>query len=111
MPGFIGNYKLSTGDQSTVNSSLGCKLVTVFQQNGKLTPPKPNIFANIFLLSEETGELKAIVQANEITAWRTAAATLVATKYLYSKRPSTPQMNTVAILGCGVQVNRNFNKL
>lgn len=104
MPGFIGNYKLSSGDQSTVYNSLGCKLVTAFPQNEKLTPSKPSIMANIFLFNEQNGELKAIIQASEITAWRTAAASLVATKYLYSKRLSSPHLSTVAIIGCGVQV-------
>lgn len=104
MPGFIGNYKLSMLDQSKSFNSLGCKLVTSFSNNEKLNPKKPNILANVFLFNENTGELMAILQANEITAWRTAAASLVASKFLYSKRPSLPEINTLAILGCGVQV-------
>ncbi|XP_055298600.1 ketimine reductase mu-crystallin [Sitodiplosis mosellana] len=103
MPGFIGNYKLKNLNDSKVFNSLGCKLVTFFKGNHELNPPKPNILGNIFLFSEETGELKAIVQASEITAWRTAAASLVATKYLFSNRSSSPKMDTVAIFGCGVQ--------
>lgn len=106
MPGFIGNYKL--GNQEKVLNSLGCKLVTFFQGNSSLNPPKPNILGNIFLFSEQTGELKAIIQASEITAWRTAAASLVATKYSFSQRPSSPKIDTVAILGCGVQVIQLF---
>lgn len=108
MPGFIGNYKLPTIDQSKTLNSLGCKLVTAFSKNDQLNPPKPNILANIFLLHENTGELKAILQATEITAWRTAAASLVATKYLYSNRPSRPQIETLAIVGCGVQVTHRI---
>lgn len=105
MPGFIGNYKLTaTSNDQHVLNSLGCKLVTSFSRNAQLSPPKPNIMANIFLFDENTGELKATLQANEITAWRTAAASIVATKFLYSARPSSPKMNAVAILGCGVQV-------
>ncbi|XP_031627138.1 ketimine reductase mu-crystallin-like [Contarinia nasturtii] len=102
MPGFIGNYKLAA-NQPKVYNSLGCKLVTAFVGNKDLIPPKPNIIGNIFLFNEETGELTATIQASEITGWRTAGASLVATKYLFSKRPSTPQINTVAIIGCGVQ--------
>lgn len=110
MPGFIGNYKLSSIDPTKSLNTLGCKLVTAFKNNERLNPPKPNILANILLMNESTGELKAFLQATEITTWRTAAASIVATNYLYSKRPSAPKINTVAILGCGVQVS-NFSKL
>lgn len=108
MPGFIGNYKLSSLDNPQPFKSLGCKLVTVFVNNEKLNPPKANILANILLFNENTGELKAILQAEEITAWRTAAASLVATKFLFTKRTSSTktinQIETLAILGCGTQV-------
>lgn len=106
MPGYIENYRLASisNGQPTVLNSLGCKLVTSFSKNAQLIPPKPNIMANILLFDENTGELKATLQANDITAWRTAAASIVATKHLFSARPSMPKINTVAILGCGVQV-------
>lgn len=104
MPGFIGNYKLASTNETIVFNSLGCKLVTAFPNNSQLQPPKPNILANIFLMNDATGEIKAIIQGTEITAWRTAAASIVATKFLYSCRPTTPKINGLAILGCGVQV-------
>lgn len=107
MPGYIGNYKLSKSalkQPTKVFSSLGCKLVTSFSKNSELNPPKPNILANIFLFNENTGELKAVIKGSEITAWRTAAASLVATKYLSLQRSSDHQAPSVAIIGCGVQV-------
>lgn len=112
MPGFIGNYKLTkTGRGSNANTkvqnTLGCKLITLFKGNATLTPPKPVILGNIFLFSELTGELKAIVQASDITAWRTAAASLVATDYLYFRRQNMKcEVKVAAIVGCGVQVCR-----
>lgn len=117
MPGFIGNYKLplSVPDQPTkVFNSLGGKLVTVFPKNTEANPPKPPIIANIFMLNENTGELKAIIQATEITAWRTAAASIVATKHLYFNRRSVVGTEHIpkilGVVGCGVQVRcRNFN--
>lgn len=60
--------------------------------------------ANIVLVDANTGELKAIIEATEITAWRTAAASIVATKHLYFNRQSSQVPKTLAILGCGVQV-------
>lgn len=108
MPGFIGNYRLSKDSlqqPSKTYNSLGCKLVTSFSRNTDLTPPVPNIMANILLLDENTGALKAIVEGTEITAWRTAAASLVATQYLYNQRPDVENTKaSVAIVGCGVQV-------
>lgn len=107
MPGYIGNYKLPKSalkQPPKIFNSLGCKLVTSFSGNAKLNPPKPNILANIFLFNENTGELKAMIQGSEITAWRTAAASIVATNYLYFKRSNVPSNASVAIVGCGVQV-------
>lgn len=40
--------------------ALGCKLVTVFENNSKRTNPLPNILANIILLDDQTGQLKAV---------------------------------------------------
>lgn len=110
MPGFIGNYKLKrTGRGDAENTktfnTLACKLVTAFAGNRDLTPPKPNIIGNIFMFSDHTGEMRAIVAATEITAWRTAGASLVATDYLYLRRSGlSPGPKKVAIVGCGVQV-------
>lgn len=110
MPGFIGNYKLTktgggTDANTKIRNSLGCKLITAFPGNSGLSPPKPVIIGNIFLFSELTGELKAIVQANDITGWRTAAASLVATDYLYFRRQNVVcEPKVAAIVGCGVQV-------
>lgn len=110
MPAFIGNYKLTSINPTKLYNSLGCKLVTAFPKNSQLQPPKPNILANIFLMNELSGELKALIQGTEITAWRTAAASIVATKFLYSSRPSSPKIDSLAILGCGVQVGDILNK-
>lgn len=115
MPGCIGNYKLpksSVNEPEKKFTSLGCKLVTAFPNNRELNPPKPNILANIFLFDENSGELKAIIQGSKITAWRTVAASLVATNQLYFKRVRDPQIGdqpiSVAIVGCGVQVFKQY---
>lgn len=110
MPAFIGNYKLSTIDQSKIFNTLGCKLLTIFPKNNQLIPPKQSLLSNIYLFDENHGELKAMIHANEITAWRTAAATLVATKHLYLNRPSRPSIKTLGIVGCGVQVKHSKSK-
>lgn len=106
MPGFIGNYPLSTVTGDEKHSTLSCKLVTSFSGNSKLNPPLPSILATILMFDPNTGRLKAIVDGTDITAWRTAAVSLVATKHLYyeSRRTDTSTDNTLTICGTGTQV-------
>jgi len=100
MPGYVGNYTLNSKKFNT----LGCKMVTMFQANEKRNPPLPSILANITLFNSETGQLECIMDGTEITAWRTASASIVSTKYLYFKRKqSIEEQPIVAIIGCGVQ--------
>lgn len=107
MPGFIGNYSLSPETGSKKFNTLACKLVTGFTENEKLPTPLPNIMGTICLFDTLNGRLKCVLGGTEITAWRTAAASLVATQYLYFNRPNVPkdQSITLAIIGSGVQVS------
>ncbi|XP_013105537.2 ketimine reductase mu-crystallin [Stomoxys calcitrans] len=103
MPGFVGNYQLSeSGDRI---NTLACKLVTSFSSNQNLQPPLPNILANILLFCPQTGQLRCIIDGTQITGWRTASASIVATKYLFLKRfPQAKEKPIkVALIGCGVQ--------
>lgn len=115
MPGFVGNYQLRTVTGSEKHSTLACKLVTSFGGNSKLNPPIPSILATILMFDSDTGRLKAIVDGTDITAWRTAAVSLVATKHLYhnnsSRRINSGGDYTLAICGTGTQVNLLNEKL
>lgn len=106
MPGFVGNYSLDTLTNAEKHSTLACKVVTSFDGNSKLNPPLPTILATILLFDANSGRLKAIVEGTEITAWRTAAVSLVATKHLYynSRRMNASNNYTLAICGTGTQV-------
>ncbi|XP_058985795.1 ketimine reductase mu-crystallin-like [Musca domestica] len=101
IPGFVGNYKLNEKRTNT----LACKVVTSFSANQKLSPPLPNILANILLFSSETGQLQCVMDGTQITGWRTASASLAATKYLFLHRfpEGMSKAIRVAIIGCGVQ--------
>ncbi|KAJ8986144.1 hypothetical protein NQ317_005616 [Molorchus minor] len=92
MPGYL---------EDTKYGALACKLVTVWPNNVTLEKPLPTISANIALFDSENGTLKATVAGTEITKWRTAAASAVATKYLYVNK-SKP-CKTLAVLGCGAE--------
>ncbi|GJQ72310.1 hypothetical protein Trydic_g3399 [Trypoxylus dichotomus] len=88
MPGYLDTDELS---------SLACKVVTVFPNNVK--HDLPSILANILLFNEKTGALEAIMDGTEITLWRTAAASAIATKYIQS----SSKRNVLAIVGAGAQ--------
>ncbi|XP_053958981.1 ketimine reductase mu-crystallin isoform X1 [Anastrepha ludens] len=109
MPGYVANYRLTAATNNGAAkehfSTLGCKLVTSFAGNTVRDIPLPNIMANILLFNSETGKLNCIVDGTDITAWRTAAASIVATKYLYFLRypEGVVRPIKVAIIGTGVQ--------
>ncbi|XP_055842720.1 ketimine reductase mu-crystallin-like [Episyrphus balteatus] len=106
MPGCISNHKvtLPNGERKTFET-LACKLITRSPKNNQLTPQLPNVLANILLFDEQTGQLKCVMDGKYITVWRTVAASLVATKFLYFGRKNVNASNgvTLAIVGCGVQ--------
>lgn len=112
MLGYIENYKLNTVDPSRTFDTLGHKLVTAFTKNKDLAKPLPIIMGTIFLFDTVTGKLKSIIEATGITAWRTAATCMVATKYVYFDRNDKPKNNKIlSILGCGVQVTRQIQQI
>lgn len=76
---------------------LACKMVTA--TDNTLQPrPLPNLMANISIFNDTTGELNAIIAGTEITKWRTAAASVIATKQFLP-----PTYRVLAILGAGAQ--------
>ncbi|XP_018326442.1 ketimine reductase mu-crystallin [Agrilus planipennis] len=93
MPGYLDDSKYG---------SLGCKLVTAFPDNVDKEAPLPSIVANIMLLDENSGQLKAVVAGTEVTKWRTAAASAVATKYIL-KNDVVGKDQILAIIGAGEQ--------
>lgn len=108
MPGFIGNYSLPSldvkGDTKKKYQTLACKLVTAFNKNEKMEKPIPNILGTIFIFDQLTGKLNCILEGTEITAWRTAAASIVSTHHLFFKRMiSSNEKKILSIVGCGIQ--------
>jgi len=75
--------------------SLGMKVVTVRPQ---AAAGEPRVQAVFFLFNHASGQLEAIMQANHLTAMRTAALSAVATKVL-----SRPESRVLGIFGTGVQ--------
>src|SRR5918992_3429530 len=67
---------------------IGVKAVTVFPDNDRLG--KPAVYGAYLLLSTETGEPLALMDAPRLTVWRTAAASALAARFL--SRPDTSRM-------------------
>ena len=79
-PGKDATLLLMPAWTTTADGFLGCKLVTVFPDNAKLG--SPSLHGLYVLLSGETGEPLAMLDGRALTAWRTAAASALAARYL-----------------------------
>jgi len=79
-----------------VEKNAGVKWVSVFPDN----PQKglPTVMAMLILNNPETGFPLAIMDATQITSYRTGAAGGVAAKYL-----ARPESKTLGLIGAGVQ--------
>jgi ornithine cyclodeaminase/alanine dehydrogenase-like protein (mu-crystallin family) len=85
MPGYLGSME-----------TIGIKTVTVFPGNAGTEYDSHQ--GTVMLFDSNNGRLKAVIDATEITATRTAAASAVATEQL-----ARPDSSVLAILGAGVQ--------
>lgn len=73
-------WTTSAPGTETAGRYIGIKQVTVFPDNSRLG--KPAIYGAYLLLSTETGEPVALIDAPALTVWRTAAASALAARYL-----------------------------
>ncbi|XP_029637902.1 ketimine reductase mu-crystallin isoform X1 [Octopus sinensis] len=87
---------------SAADNIIATKLVTVFPQNKDI----PSHDAAIVVFSSTNGKLLSVIDGTVITAMRTAAVTVIATKYL-----SVPEPKVLAIIGSGVQARSHFAAL
>jgi ornithine cyclodeaminase len=79
-PGADATLLLMPAWTSGEGAFLGCKVVTVFPDNGKVS--KPAVLGSYLLMSGETGEPLAAMDGTVLTRWRTAAASALASSYL-----------------------------
>lgn len=87
---------------AVVGNTAGIKWCGVhMDETGKKR--KINIFAKVLINDVESGKLLAIMDAEVLTATRTAAVTGVATKYM-----SPPDSRVAAFVGCGMQTPRQI---
>lgn len=73
-------WSASASGAATAGRYLGVKSVSVFPNNGKRGMPA--VQGAYLLMSGETGEPMALMDAPRLTAWRTAAASALAARHL-----------------------------
>lgn len=80
--------------------TFGAKVLSVYP--GNFTRNLPSHRGGVLLFEKDTGRPVALLDGGEVTAWRTAAASAVATKAL-----SRPESTILAVLGYGEQARRH----
>jgi len=84
--------------------ACGVKWVSVFPDNPRRG--RPTVNAVILLNSSKSGQTLAMVEANAITALRTAATAALATRYL-----ARPHPQKLALVGAGLQAEYQLRAL
>lgn len=87
-------WQARTAGSAFAGRFMGVKAVTVFPDND--TQGKPAVFGTYVLLSAESGEALAVMDATRLTAWRTAAASALASRSL-----SRPDSARLLMVGAG----------
>jgi len=93
MPGYEGEKQV-----------MGIKVISVFPGNQSLGLSSHQ--GAVMLFDKENGQPQAIINAEEITAIRTAAVSALATKFL-----AKDSVNELAILGSGVQAAKHLEAI
>src|SRR5262245_42924609 len=101
---FFGTVPAFVRGAAPRRSSLGAKLVTVFEANH--AKGLPSHLASILLMDPETGALKALLDGRYITEARTAAVSAVSSRLLARKTAKS-----LAIIGSGVQAKSHLEAL
>lgn len=100
VPG-TGRYMMATLSVGDGPGLTVVKVATVSPDNA--TRGLPSINGAILVLDAETGLLRAVLDANWVTAVRTAALSTVA-----ARRLAAPDARSVAFIGCGVQAQSHL---
>lgn len=96
-----GRYMMATLSASDAAGVIVVKSVMVNDRNK--ARGLPGINGGIMVLDAETGELRAVLRANWVTAVRTAGLSAVA-----AKRLANPDSASIALIGTGVQAESHL---
>jgi ornithine cyclodeaminase len=87
-------WEARTAGSAFAGRYMGLKAVTVYPDNAALGTPA--VLGSYLLLSAETGATLAVMEATRLTAWRTAAASALASRHL-----SRPDAARLLMVGAG----------
>ncbi len=93
-----------SGGHGDLLTAFGAKLISVFPDN--FAQGEPSHQGVVVMFDPETGAPAAVLEAGEITAIRTAAASAAATDAL-----ARPDARTLAVLGYGEQARRHIEAI
>ena len=88
-------WQASAEGAQTAGKYIGIKMITMFPDNSQRLG-KPGIYGVYLLLSSDSGEPLALLDAPTLTVWRTAGASALASRYL-----SRPDTSSMVLLGAG----------
>ena len=88
-------WQASAPGAQTAGKYIGIKMITMFPDNTTRLS-KPGISGVYLLLSSDSGEPVALLDAPTLTVWRTAGASALASRYL-----SRPDASRMVLVGAG----------
>ncbi len=88
-------WEASAPGSPSAGRYMGLKAVTVYPDNAA-AHGKPAVLGSYLLMSAQTGETLAVMDATRLTAWRTAAASALASRHL-----SRPDASSLLMVGAG----------
>ena len=100
----LGDLALEEGKRSMLNRAawinglgLALKSVTIFPDNAERTPPIPTIESVVVLFDHDTGSIKALIDGQLVTKWKTASDSILGARLLAPQSPSK-----LLVIGSGV---------
>ncbi len=88
-------WEASAPGSPSAGRYMGLKAVTVYPDNAA-AHGKPAVLGSYLLMSAQTRETLAVMDATRLTAWRTAAASALASRHL-----SRPDASSLLMVGAG----------
>ncbi|PHQ68902.1 MAG: ornithine cyclodeaminase [Sneathiella sp.] len=99
----FGDLLLTKADQGFLNrgawiTELGLilKSATIFPENSKQTPPLPSVHSGVLLFDGDNGTLKAMLDGQLVTKWKTAGDSVLGARLL-----ANPEPDRLLIVGAG----------
>lgn len=101
-----GTGTITTNNNASSSDILGMKIVSVRPGNNNLGLPP--VTGTLIVMNSQTGAIDGLVDAEEATAWRTAAGSTLSALVIFQDKPPP---SSIVIFGCGPQGHAHLNFL